>query len=67
MNKEFFKDLLSVEVHITYKDGNRESFTEGTIQKVEDTFIVVVNPDCAIAINFEAVMTCRTKANGVKN
>ncbi len=66
MNKEFFKDLLGVEVHVTYRDGSRESFTEGIIEKVEDDFVVILNPDCAVAINFEAVMSCRTKANGVK-
>lgn len=66
MNKSFFENLIGVEVNITYKDGNRVSFTDGTIMKIEDDFLVVVNPDCSIAINYEAVQTCRTKANGSK-
>lgn len=61
MDKSFFKDLLGVEVNITYKDGKKVSYTDGTIEKVEKDFLVVSNVDCAVAIDYGAVITCRTK------
>lgn len=67
MDKSFFENLIGREVHITYKDGSRESFTDGTVKRADDDIIVIMNSDCVIAVRYESITSCRTKANEDEN
>ena len=64
MDQAFFKNIIGVEVNVTYKDGNKTSYTDGKVQSVTDKFVVIVNPDCAICVTYESLLTCRTKNGG---
>ena len=64
MDKSFFEKIIGTEVSVTYQDGKKVSYTTGIVQSAIDKFVTIVNSDCAVCITYEALLTCRTIANG---
>ncbi|MBA7671787.1 hypothetical protein ES703_79950 [subsurface metagenome] len=66
MNRAFFKNIIGVEVNVTYQDGKKVSYVDGKVQSTTKEFVVIVNPDCAVCIRYDSLITCRTKNGEVK-
>ena len=61
MNLKFFEKLIGKEVNITYRDNNKENYTEGIVGDVDERFVVVMNSFCSVAITYDAILTCKVK------